>query len=161
MGIRRPTARRLSAPSILTTLIAVLGTAGALVPGFATSAGTAPGNGEQIFDAPGCGPPEYDGPGSASRRLLPPRNCARPKAVIVLHTTRSAQVWRVSWDGSRSFDPIGGRLVKYEWSTGHGPPLGGPIVSMTYTRPGLYKIVLYLTDDSGTIGTGSYTVRLR
>lgn len=126
----------------------------------ATKAGTAPGNGEKTFDAPGCQPNRYDGPGRVPHYLLN-RDCPRPTAVILVHSSYEAGAWHVTWDGSRSFDSVGGRLITYEWSIGAGPRLVGQRVSALYAHPGVYDAVLYVTDDSDSLGTAKYAVRLR
>ena len=152
-------ASRSSIPALLSATIAAVGIGGALIVASATSAGSAPGNGEKVFDAPGCQPNEYDGPGHVPHYLLN-RDCATPTPVIVAHSTYADGVWHVTWDGSRSFDPVGGRLLRYAWSTGTGPQMIGPRISVLYTRPGVYSVELYVTDDSGSTGTAHETVRL-
>jgi PKD domain len=144
---------------VLSATIAAVGVGGVLVVASATKAGTAPGNGEKVFDAPGCQPNQYDGPGRAAHYLLN-RNCPRPTAVILAHSSYRAGAWHVTWDGSRSFDPVGGRLIRYEWSIGPGPRLVGRKISVRYAHPGIYGVVLYVTDDSDSLGTAKETVRL-
>ena len=126
----------------------------------ATHAGSAPGNGEKTFDAPGCQPNEYDGPGSKPHYLLH-RDCPNPTPVIVVRTFHRDDTWRVAWDGSRSFDPVGGRLVRYEWSVGPGPRRIGPRITVLYNHPGLHAVELYVTDDGGATGTERAAVNLR
>ena len=150
---------RPSIPAVLSAIIAATGVGGLVLVASATRAGTAPGNGEKVFDAPGCQPNQYDGPGSRPHYLLH-RNCPTPTPVIVAHTLYAGGAWRVTWDGSRSFDPVGGRLVRYAWSVGAGPQRLGPRISVLYARPGLYSVELYVTDDSGSTGTARATVRL-
>jgi PKD domain len=150
---------RLSIPKLLSATIAAVGVGGVLVVASATKAGTAPGNGEKTFDAPGCQRNEYDGPGLKPHYLMH-RNCPTPTPVIVVHSTYTAGAWRVTWDGSRSFDPVGGRLVGYEWSVGEGPRLSGRTISVLYRHPGVYAVILYVTDDSGSTGTAHEAVRL-
>lgn len=150
---------RPSIPALLSATIAAAGVGGVLVVASATRAGSAPGNGEKVFDAPGCEPNEYDGPGRVAHYLLH-RNCPTPRPVIVTHSTHAAGAWRVTWDGSRSFDPVGGRLLRYEWSVGEGPRLSGRTISVLYRHPGVYAVILYVTDDSGSTGTAREAVRL-
>jgi PKD domain len=147
-------------PSIPALLSATIAAVGVVVVASATRAGTAPCNGEKTFDAPGCQRNEYDGPGLKPHYLMH-RNCPRPTAVILVHSSYRDGAWHVTWDGSRSFDPVGGRLIRYEWSIGTGPRLVGQKVSVLYTHPGPYTVVLYLTDDSGSTGAATYTMRLR
>jgi len=150
---------RPSLPVLLSLAIAAVGVAGVFVVAVATDAGTAPGSGQKVFDAPGCLPKSYAGPGRAGRYLLN-RNCPTPTAVIVSETARVGGAWRVVWDGSRSFDPIGGRLVHYAWSIEGGPLRSGPRLAVRYSRPGVRSVVLHVSDDSGLIGTATGTVKL-
>lgn len=153
------TVLRPSIPALLSATIAAVGVGGLVVVASATNTGTAPGNGEKVFDAPGCQPNQYDGPSRVPHYLLN-RNCPTPTPVIVAHSTHAHGVWHVIWDGSRSFDPVGGRLVKFRWSAGPGTRLVGQRISVRYTHPGVYRVVLYVTDDSGSTGTARETVRL-
>jgi PKD domain len=150
---------RPSTPALLSATIAALAVGGLVLVASATRIGTAPGNGEKIFDAPGCQPNAYDGPGPEAHYLMH-RDCPTPTPVIVAHTSYAGGVWRVAWDGSRSFDPVGGRLVRYAWSVGAGPQRLGARISVRYARPGLYSVKLYVTDDSGSTGTAQAAVRL-
>ncbi len=152
-------ALRPSIPALLSATIAAVGVGGVVVVASATKAGTAPGNGEKTFDAPGCQRNEYDGPGRVAHYPLN-RDCPRPTAIILVHSSYEDGAWHVTWDGSRSFDPVGGRLIRYEWSTGTGRRLIGQKVSVLYTHSGVHGVVLYITDDSGSLGTAKYTARL-
>ena len=155
-------ASRPSIPALLSATIAAVGIGGVVVVAKDTRAGTAPGNGEKVFDAPGCQRDEYDGPGPQVAHYLLNRDCPTPTPVIVAHSRYADGVWHVTWDGSRSFDPVGGKLVRYEWriGRGRGPRLIGQKVSVIYTRPGVYGVVLFVTDDSGSTGTAHETIRL-
>jgi hypothetical protein len=149
---------------LLAAIIAGAGIAGIVVVLGVTSAGTAPGNSEQVFDAPGCGPEHYDGPGR-SARFPAYRDCPTPTPAIVLYSHHTRDGWHVIWDGSRSFDPDGEKLVKYVWSISTSPKrqakYQGVDISLTYRKPGRYRVVLYVTDESGSTGTATYSVRLR
>lgn len=150
---------RLSIPVLLSFAVAAVGVAGVIVVAATTDAGSAPGNGQKVFDAPGCLPKSYAGPGRGGHYLLN-RNCPTPTAVILHRTARVGGAWRVTWDGGRSFDPIGGRLVSYAWSVEHGPQQPGRRLSVLFDRPGPHSVVLYVTDDSGLTGTAKGTVTL-
>jgi hypothetical protein len=152
-------ASRPSIPALLSATITAVGIGAVVVVASATRAGSAPGNGERVFDAPGCQRNEYDGPGPVARYLLN-RDCPRPIAVILAHSSYTDGAWHVTWDGSRSFDPVGGRLVRYEWRIGRGPRLIGQKVKVPYAHPGVYGVVLQVTDDSGSAGLAKQTVRL-
>lgn len=151
---------RLSIPTLLSATIAAAGIGGLIFLATTTAAGRAPGNGEKTFDAPGCQPNAYDGPGSKPHYLLH-RDCPNPTPVVVAHAYHQGDAWRVTWDGSRSFDPVGGRLVRYEWSVGPGPRKIGDRITVTYSRPGLHIVELYVTDDGGATGTVLAAVRLK
>jgi len=126
--------------------------AGTVAVAFAAGGGRAPGNGQGVFDAPGCRPPAYDGPAQADHYQLN-RNCPTPTPVIVAKTARIRHGWRVSYDGSLSFDPIGGRLTGFSWDLGEGGPQSkGRRIVVTYPASGPHAIVLYVTDDSGLTG---------
>jgi hypothetical protein len=140
-------------------VIAVVGVSGLVLVLSETDAGSAPGNGQQIFDSPGCLPKRYDGPDRAGHYLLN-RDCPTPTPVILRRSLPADDGWLVRFDGSRSFDPMGGQLVEYRWDVGVAPRRTGRAVSIRYTQPGAYRIVLYVTDDSGLTGTASQVVRL-
>jgi hypothetical protein len=150
---------RLSIPTLLTATVAVVTVAGLFALALATDAGTAPGNGQQAFDAPGCQPKAYAGPGRTGRYLLG-RNCPRPTPVILRRIVRVEDGWRVVWDGSRSFDSMGGRLVSYLWNVEGERQRTAERISVHYRRPGPHSVILYLTNDSGLYGTERQTVRL-
>ncbi len=150
---------RPSIPVLLSLAVAAVGVAGVIAVAVATNSGTAPGNGQNVFDAPGCRPRSYAGPSRRGHYLLN-RNCPTPTAVVVQRTSRAGRAWRVTWDGTRSFDPIGGRLVSYSWSVEGSPQRPGRRLSVLYDRPGPHSVVLYVTDDSGLTGTATGTVTL-
>lgn len=151
---------KVSIPVLLSIAIAAVGVVGLVLVALATDAGRAPGNGEQAFDAPGCLPSAYAGPGHEGHYLVN-RDCPTPTPVILRHVTPDGRGWRVSWDGSRSFDPMGGSLVGFAWSFDGGPQRKGRRVSVRFSRPGVHTVVLYVTDDSGLTGTERQTVVLR
>jgi hypothetical protein len=154
---------RYSIPALLSFAIAAVGVAGVVLVASATTVGTAPGNGQKVFDAPGCLPRSYAGPGGHGHYLLN-RNCPTPHPVILRSVARLDEGWVVRWDGSRSFDPIGGGLVDYAWDVdgqrGRAPQRHGARISVHYDRPGPHSIVLYVTDDSGLTGAADESVRL-
>ena len=155
---------RLSLPVLLSCAVAAVGVAGVVLVAIATDAGSAPGNGQKVFDAPGCLPGSYAGPGRDGRRLLN-RNCPTPRVVILSSAERVRGGWLVHWDGSRTFDPIGGRLVDFAWDVdgqrGGAPQRHGARIAVRYARPGRHEVVLYVTDDSGLTGAADETVELR
>lgn len=151
---------RPSIPVLLSLAIAVVGVVGLIAVAVATDLGAAPGSGQKVFDAPGCLPKSYAGPGRSGSYLLG-RNCPTPTAVIVARTAPAGgRAWRVTWDGSRSFDPIGGRIVGYAWNAPGGTVHRDRRFTVRYERPGTHSVVLYVRDDSGLTGTATSTVTL-
>lgn len=55
----------------------------------------------------------------------------------------------IEFDGSKSFDPDNDKLT-YSWDFGDGQTAKGPKVTHAYKDIGVYKVVLTVTDDSGT-----------
>jgi hypothetical protein len=149
-----------SIPVLLSLVVAAVGVVGVVVVAAATDVGVAPGNGEKVFDAPGCLPKSYAGPGRRGHYQLN-RNCPRPRPVIVRRVSRAGGEWLVTWDGSRSFDPMGGKLVEFEWRLDDGHVRSGRKIVIRYRHPGPHSVVLYVTNDSGLYGTEKQTVRLR
>ncbi|UCH74879.1 MAG: PKD domain-containing protein [Rhodospirillales bacterium] len=64
----------------------------------------------------------------------------------------------VAFDGSGSTDPDG-TIVSYDWDYGDGTVVldAGPTPSHAYAAPGLYGVVLTVTDDLGATDTASTT----
>jgi hypothetical protein len=151
---------RLPVPVLLSIAIAVAGTVGLVLVAFATDAGIAPDNGQQTFDAPGCLPRAYAGPAHQGHYMLN-RNCPTPTPVILRNVFRDGGTWRVSLDGSRSFDPMGGRLVGFAWSFDGGPRRYGRRVSVHVRRPGAHTVALLVTNDSGLTGAELQNLVLR
>jgi hypothetical protein len=137
---------------LLSLVLAALALAGALAVAVATDAGSAPGSGQKTFDAPGCLPSAYDGPGRRGHYLLN-RNCPTPTPVLVAKTVgRGGGGWLVELDASKSYDPMGGRLVDFAWALGPGPQRHGRKIRVDF-RPGTHPVVLHVTNDSGLTGT--------
>ncbi|MFC2069776.1 PKD domain-containing protein [Chloroflexota bacterium] len=57
-----------------------------------------------------------------------------------------------TFDGSNSIDPDGS-IVSYEWDFGDESSDNGISVTHSYTTPGLYNVVLTVTDDTGAQST--------
>jgi len=149
---------RFSIPVILTVVIAAAGVVALVAIAVETSAGGAPGNGQQVFDSPGCLPGRYHGPGGKAHFSLN-RGCPTPTAVVVSDVYRRAGGWVVRWDGAKSFDPVGGRLVDFKWKVGSNLRQGRTIRTF-YRRPGTHRALLYVTDGSGMTGTATKEVVL-
>jgi PKD domain len=150
---------RHSIPAILSAALAITAVACLLWLALDVGGVAAPGSGQQAFDAPGCSPRSYAGPSSRPHYLLR-RNCPNPVPVVLHSVRRLAGGWQVRWDASRSYDPMGGRLVSFEWDMGSGTRRVGAAIAVTYKRPGLHGVVSYVTDDSGQTGTSTEEVLL-
>lgn len=81
----------------------------------------------------------------------------------------------VTFDGTESYDPDGGPIVRYEWDfdasdglwweTGATePPPGegavGSIVTHTFTEAGIYKVTLRVKDDEGEYGQTGVEIKV-
>lgn len=137
---------------LLSLVLVALALAGTVAVALATDAGSAPGSGQKTFDAPGCLPRAYDGPGRRAHYLLN-RNCPTPTPVLVAKTIgHSEGGWLVELDASKSFDPMGGRLIAFSWALGPGPQRHGRKIRVALL-PGRHPVVLHVTNDSGLTGT--------
>jgi hypothetical protein len=58
----------------------------------------------------------------------------------------SSQV--IDFNGSASYDPDG-LLIRYKWSFGDGTTVEGITATHFYTHPGIYRIILTVTDNFG------------
>ncbi len=96
----------------------------------------------------GVGPPES--------RFLPAGNRA-PLAVIRSDVIAGRAPFRVTFDSTGSRDPEG-TVISVRWLLGDGSLAIGPAVTRTYTRPGLYRPTVIVTDAAGVIGIAITTV---
>ncbi|UCG70243.1 MAG: PKD domain-containing protein, partial [Thermoplasmata archaeon] len=62
-----------------------------------------------------------------------------------------------TFNGTGSFDPEGGTIAWYNWSFGDGSFFNGtnPQPSHTYVEPGIYSVILKVTDSEGNWNTSS------
>lgn len=65
----------------------------------------------------------------------------------------------VPFDGGGSSDQDG-RIVSYRWTFGDGHEGGGVKTEHVYERPGLYRVVLTITDDRGAASCATADVRI-
>ena len=82
-----------------------------------------------------------------------------PFAVIKASATRGIVPMRVEFDGSDSRDDDG-QVVSYNWDFGDGNTATGVLVEHTYTKGGLYKVSLTVTDNDGKTNTASLDVNM-
>jgi PKD repeat protein len=61
--------------------------------------------------------------------------------------------------GGNSYDPDG-KIVSYEWDFGDGSSGSGMNISHAYTSPGMYYVVLTVTDDDGATDTDTVIVNV-
>jgi PKD repeat protein len=64
------------------------------------------------------------------------------------------------FDGSGSYDPDGGTIAWYNWSFGDGSFLNGinPQPPHTYVKPGIYSVILNVSDSVGNWNTSTITM---
>lgn len=116
-------------------------------------------------DPSGTGYPDY---GSVGRYRVtgtipddgsapPPDPPVAPTAVIDVSATSGTAPLAVTLDGSSSAD-ADGAIVTYAWDLGDGSSADGPVVSHTYTSPGVFTATLTVTDDEGLTATASATI---
>jgi chitodextrinase len=69
-------------------------------------------------------------------------------------------VGEYAWfSGSNSYDPDG-TIVSYEWDFGDGTTGSGMNIYHAYTSPGIYYVVLTVTDDDGATATDTAIVNV-
>jgi hypothetical protein len=147
-------------PPLLSGALAVFAVLGAIAIAVATDGGTAPGSGQRAFDSPGCQPLLYDGPSTKPVGEIG-RGCPTPTAVVLSTVAAEAAGWRVTWDASRSYDAIGGRLVSFRWRLEDGSERSGRRLVVRYRKAGSHRVFLQVTDDVGARGTAYGSVDLR
>jgi PKD repeat protein len=79
-----------------------------------------------------------------------------PTAVASADQTQGNLSLSVNFDGSGSSDSDGS-IVAYAWDFGDGSTASGVSVSHTF-GPGLFEVVLTVTDDVGGVGSNSLTI---
>jgi PKD repeat protein len=71
---------------------------------------------------------------------------------------------KVTFDGSASSDPDGGKIVNWKWLFGNGESAEGRKVTHVYEKPGDFSIGLIVTDSQGEknsdCGTGATNLKI-
>ena len=80
-----------------------------------------------------------------------------PVAEISLDKQYGATPMRVQLSAEKSLDPDGNDKLQYKWSL-EGKQLEGETVEYTFTKPGVHKVELTVTDNKGGKGTASQQV---
>ncbi|MBI2148313.1 PKD domain-containing protein [Candidatus Woesearchaeota archaeon] len=75
-----------------------------------------------------------------------------PVAVIDASSIEAFLGFPIRLSGSRSFDPDG-NIVNYEWNFDDGTIADGEFIEHTFFNPGIYNVVLTVTDDKGATGS--------
>lgn len=55
----------------------------------------------------------------------------------------------IKFDGSKSYDPNGKKIIKWEWRFGDGETGQGMVIKHTYNRAGLFAASLVVTNSNG------------
>jgi len=84
----------------------------------------------------------------------PPPVNVPPTAVFTFSPVNGVIPLDVTFNASKSTDPDG-TIAKYQWSFGDGASGSGKIVTHTYRNPGIYNIMLTVTDDQGATASAS------
>lgn len=83
---------------------------------------------------------------------------AEPVASIFVDDLKGIAPFKVTFDGTGSFDPEGQPLT-HTWNFGDGTPAAsGPVVNHTFNAPAVYKVLLTVRDTSGA--TGDFEVEI-
>jgi len=83
---------------------------------------------------------------------------AAPVASIFVDDLKGTAPFKVTFDGTGSFDPEGQPLT-HEWNFGDGTPAAsGPVVNHTFNAPAVYTVSLTVRDTSGA--TGDFDVEI-
>ena len=81
-----------------------------------------------------------------------------PRTAPTTTPTSGTAPLTVSFDGSQSVDSDGS-IATYLWDFGDGSTANGKTASHTYTGPGDYTATLEVTDNQGSTGTTTVTIK--
>jgi cytochrome c len=83
-----------------------------------------------------------------------------PVVVVDANKTVGAAPLKVSFDASKSSD-YDGDALKYEWNFGKGiPPVRTAKASYTFTKAGVYKPTVKITDAAGNVSTKTIEIKV-
>jgi WD40 repeat protein len=91
-------------------------------------------------------------PLSSSRTVIVRVTQAPVARITVDRTTAESAPAVFAFDGTESFDPDG-TITAYAWDFGDGTTDNKVAVAHTYSRPGVYRAQLTVTDNTGVRGT--------
>jgi len=80
-----------------------------------------------------------------------------PVAIAEADKQYGAAPFAVQFSGSKSIDHDHADKLSYSWSIDN-EELQGQTIQHTFTRPGVHKVILTVTDDKGGKGTSTYPV---
>ncbi len=87
--------------------------------------------------------------------FAPGQDTNRPPVATVAMVPQSGDApLNVSFDATGSSDPDGA-IVAWNWDFGDGASGTGAVLSHTYVAPGVYAVVLTVTDDLGATGSAT------
>jgi PKD repeat protein len=76
---------------------------------------------------------------------------AEPEPVVEVYPTNRTTIdGTVILNGTSSHDPDGGSIKRYTWSLGDGSTVSGPVANHSYDSPGLYEVILTVSDGIDT-----------
>jgi len=101
---------------------------------------------------------DTNGVSSSAARAVTVAAGIPPTATFVFSPTAPIIDQSVVFDASASRAATGRSIVEYDWHFGTGTRDRGVVVSKTYGTPGIYTVVLTVTDDVGQEGTATQTV---
>jgi hypothetical protein len=95
----------------------------------------------------------------APNSVSPPPGNQSPAASFTAEPVSGAAPLAVRFDASASRDPDGS-LASFLWDFGDGMRASGQVVDHTFDAPGVYDVLLRVTDDAGAAATASSAVRV-
>lgn len=81
-----------------------------------------------------------------------------PKPIVSASSARGKAPLPVTFDATGSYD-ADGRIVRYRWNFNDGTTASGPRVTHVFADPGVYDVVLRVTDDKGVTSSLTYAIQ--